>query len=586
MTLRDRALIAVLSVALVTLAGVTLASSFEPSTGEGGGGPGASNGPTARPYIEGVVGHATNASPFGARSAADRDLVALLFRGLVRLGPGTSRVPDLAIRWEVDPSGSRWTFHLRPNVFWDDGTPVTSDDVAFTIGILSDPAYTGPGAASWREVTATALDPLTVELDLATPLGGFLQAATQPIAPAHLLGGIAAADLPDDPFGQSPIGDGPFRLTSLDNSKATLEAVAGSAGVPLPVGTGADGGPIFATPVATDSLATAAPTAPPDLAVPYLDGIELRFFDDAAGLRAAWELGTLDGASGLTPADAVALGATPGARVMRYPGATLLAVDLDLRPSQPLFADPSVRRALLEAVDRGALVSLVLDGLGSRADSLVPPTSPFARASPPTVVPFDPAAAKAALLAAGWKQAGGSWTPKGAKAPVAIEVLCPEEQANPVAYAAAQTVVNGWRAIGLDAELSPLPAADLLGNRLKPGGFEAAVLPLAIGLDPDLYPLLASSQTRTGGSNVSGLQDPSLDKLLSGARAPGTDAVRTAAWKALEARLDAGQYILPLAFRDEYVVLRDTLSGPTARPVGASGDRFWDVLTWRLLVGR
>ena len=76
------------------------------------------------------------------------------------------------------------------------------------------------------------------------------------------------------------------------------------------------------------------------------------------------------------------------------------------------------------------------------------------------------------------------------------------------------------------------------------------------------------------------------DKLLSGARAPGTDAARLAAWKALEARLDASQYILPLAFRDEYVVLRNTLSGPTPRPVGASGDRFWDVLTWRLLVGR
>ncbi|HEX8025600.1 MAG TPA: ABC transporter substrate-binding protein [Candidatus Limnocylindrales bacterium] len=585
MTLRDRALIAVLSVALVALSGVTLASSFEPATGDQGGGPGASGGPTARPYVEGVVGHATNASPFGARSAADRDLVALLFRGLVRLGPGTSLVPDLANRWEVDPSGSRWTFHLRPNQYWDDGAPITSDDVAFTIGILSDPTYTGPGATSWREVSATALDPLTVELDLTTPLGGFLQAATQPIAPAHLLAGIDPSALPDDPFGQSPVGDGPFRLTSLDASKATLEAVAGSAGGQGPA-TGPDGGPIFATPRPTDSLATAAPTAPPDLAVPYLDGIEFRFFDDAAALRAAWDLGSLDGASGLMPADALALGATPGARVMRYPGTTLLAVDLDLRPAQTPFGDAAVRKALLEAIDRNALVSLVLDGLGTRADSLVPPTSPLAGASPPTVIAYDPAAAKAALTAAGWKQAAGSWTPKGAKAPLSIQVLCPEETANPIAYAAAQTVVNGWQAIGLDAELTPLPAAELLGNRLKPGGFQAAVLPLAMGLDPDLYPLLASSQTRTGGSNVSGLQDPSLDRLLAAARGPGSDAARQAAWKGLEARLDAGQFILPLAFRDEYVVLRDTLTGPTPRPVGTAGDRFWDVLTGRLLVGR
>jgi peptide/nickel transport system substrate-binding protein len=427
---------------------------------------------------------------------------------------------------------------------------------------------------------------LTVEVDLATPLAGFLQLATQPIAPAHLLEGIAPADLPTDPFGQSPVGSGAFRLTSLDATKATLEPVAGSVVAQVPDGSGGGGVPIFTTPRPTDSLATPAPTAPPDEPIPYLPGIELRFFDTPDALRSAWDLGILDAASGLSPADAIALAGSPGTRLLRYPGTTLLAVDLDLRATQVLFKDPAVRAALLEAIDRDSIVSTVLAGLGTRADSLVPPTSPFAGASAPRVLAYDPAAAKAALRKAGWKQSAGGWTPKGAKGPVTIEVLCPTLAANPVAFAAAEAVVLGWQGIGLDATLSPLPAAELLGNRLRPGGFEAAVLPLAIGLDPDLYPLLASTQTRTGGSNVTGLQDPTLDKVLAAARAPGPDPTRMAAWKALEARLDAGEYILPLAFRDEFVVLRNTVDGPTPRPVGASGDRFWDVLTWRLLVGR
>src|SRR5206468_287168 len=104
----------------------------------------------------------------------------------------------------------------------------------------------------------------------------------------------------------------------------------------------------------------------------------------------------------------------------------------------------------------------------------------------------------------------------------------------------------------LDVEVTPLPATELLGQRLRPGGFQAALVPLAIGLDPDLYPVLASTQTRTGGSNVSGLQDPSLDKLLAAARAPGLEDARKAAYMALQARLGAGLYILPIAFRDEY----------------------------------
>ena len=62
---------------------------------------------------------------------------------------------------------------------------------------------------------------------------------------------------------------------------------------------------------------------------------------------------------------------------------------------------------------------------------------------------------------------------------------------------------------------------------------------MTVGLDPDLYPLLASSQTVTGGSNVIGLQDPALDKLLVAARGPGTDARPKAAYAALQKRLAA-----------------------------------------------
>ena len=109
---------------------------------------------------------------------------------------------------------------------------------------------------------------------------------------------------------------------------------------------------------------------------------------------------------------------------------------------------------------------------------------------------------------------------------------------------------------------------------------------MTVGLDPDLYPLLASSQTLTGGSNVMGVQDPALDALLAKARAPGTDAARKAAYSALQKQLATGRYLLPLAFADEVVVARDTLEGPLLRQASDPSDRFWDVLTWRLAVDR
>src|SRR5690606_11709219 len=103
---------------------------------------------------------------------------------------------------------------------------------------------------------------------------------------------------------------------------------------------------------------------------------------------------------------------------------------------------------------------------------------------------------------------------------------------------------------------------------------------LNIGLDPDLYPLLASTQATSHGSNVAGLQDAELDKLLVAARSPGTDEARRAAYRALEAYLAERHYLLPLAFRDVVVVARDVLVGPTVHQVADPSDRFWDVLTW------
>jgi peptide/nickel transport system substrate-binding protein len=577
MRLRDRALVGILSVALVVLSIAALGPSLQTSDSRAEPTPGVVN---TRHYVEGVVGRATNASPFGARSAADRALVALLFRGLVRLGPGSSITADLASSWSVKDAGRTWTFHLRPGQSWEDGEPISAEDVAFTVGVLSDPTYSGPGGESWRDVSATVIDPLTVQLQLTTPLGGFLQAATQPIAPAHLLEGIPAQDLADDPFGQKPVGSGPFHIVFMLTGRAML-----AANMPIEPIPEDQGGPNFSTPRPTDSLASAAATAKPDVAIPYLSQFELRYYDDVASLQDAWTKGELDAASGLPPGAARELAATPGARLIAYPGTTVLAIGLNLRGDHPEFADPAVRRALLGAIDRDALVSSLLNGLGARADSLIPPSSPMFDSVKNAPVAFDAAAARKALTGAGWKESGDSWIPKGQTKPLVIELLSPEEPANPVAYAMADAVVDGWQGIGLAVRHVPLPVSELLGDRITRGEFQAAILPFAIGLDPDVYPLLAASQTRTGGSNIIGLQDPDLDKLLIAARTPLTDALRTTAYAALQSRLEERAYLLPLAFRDEYVVFRDTVVGPESRPVGSSGDRYWDVLTWRLADG-
>jgi oligopeptide transport system substrate-binding protein len=70
-----------------------------------------------------------------------------LFSGLVAFGPESEILPDVAYRWEIEAEGRRYVFHLRDDVFWSDGQPVTAHDFAFTYLRALDPA-TGARIAS------------------------------------------------------------------------------------------------------------------------------------------------------------------------------------------------------------------------------------------------------------------------------------------------------------------------------------------------------------------------------------------------------------------------------------------------------
>ena len=547
-------------------------------------GPTATPQPTApvgdvTPYREGVVGRPVAVNPLAARTQADRDLVALVFSGLVARGPDGSLIPDLASRWTVDPTGRIWTFELRPDATWHDGRPVTAQDVVFTVGTLNDPKYTGPGSGSWREIFASVVDDHTVRFDLATPLGSFLELATQPIAPAHLLADVPIAELAADPFGREPVGTGPYVVTELDDDHATLESAAEAIGVDPTSGPSA-------VPIPSDPLGQPAPTHRPSKPDPRLSRLEFSFFDDAAALESAFRSGDLDSASGLAPAAADALATDTGARQLRYPGTTLTTVLLNQRPSHPELRDPAVRLALLQALDRQKIVNDAFAARASIADSAIPPTSWAFDSVASAKVATDPAAAAAALTKAGWTKVDDRWRPPGAKEAYTLEVLSPGAAMNPGLHAVAEQVAADWAALGISTRLVEADAASPMADRLGKGEFGAAVVDISIGHDPDLYPLLASSQTRTGGLNVSGVQDAALDGLLTAARQPGTDEARKAAYSALQTQLAAGRYLLPIAFADEVVVARDTLQDVVVQPVSDGSDRYWDVLTWRLANGR
>jgi ABC-type transport system substrate-binding protein len=611
MTSRDRAivlgLVALLAILTIAIGAPAFlpASSPSPSASVAAGSPSSPAGPFVG-YREGIVGQPDSIDPLTARTQVDRDLVALIYSGLVKLGPDGTLVPDLASSWTVNAKGTRYVFTIRPDAVWQDGEPVTAADVRYTIDALKDPDYTGPGASSWREVTLTVIDSHTVAFDLSTPVGGFLFAATQPLVPDHLLHDVAATDLAQAPFNDAPVGSGPYRLDSWDVTQAHLVRVAP---IPAPASPGpspaspatsaspsssarasasprASGKP-GPSPAATPSPSpspTPVPTIPPGSSP--VSTIDFVFYADPAALVADYSAGQLDAAVGLSAGDARALSETAGSRLLGYPRTTFTGVVLNLRPDHTLLQDVHLRGALLRAIDRSSLIGGLLAGSGRRADSPIPPSSWAFDPTAAPAVPYDLAAATAALQKAGWKKRATGWFAPNTKDPFAIELLTLDADSNPTVAAVADAVVADWKALGFTVNLLSLPPKQFVDEHLAIGAFDAAIVDVNVGLDPDLYPFYASTQTTTGGANITGIQVPALDQKLSAARKYASRAARLAAFKDLQTYLGNAEFTLPLFFRSEPVVLRDRVFGPTVREISDPGSRYWDVLTWRLAAGQ
>ena len=576
LTRRDYAVVGALVIALVFLGGVL---SLRPRTIPQIAIADATASPTMPPpvvYREGVVGTPESITPLSARNRAERSLVGLVFSGLMRMGPDNTLEPDLASSYKLSDDGKTWTFHIRDDAVWQDGEPVTSADVLYTVAALKDPDASGGRSGSWAEVEAVAVDDKTVAFRLTNPVGGFLAATTQPLLPAHLLADTPFADIASSEFASAPVGSGPYGLTELNASRAVLVPA-----VQLLPPIETDAPEATASP---DSLATPIPSPSSFGLTPFIERIELRFFPDDAAAATALEHGDIDAVAGLGPEGAATVRGVPGVDRIRYPTTTLSTVLLNLRPNHPELRDVRVRRALLSAIDRQGLVRDVLGGDGAVADALVPPGSWADDGDSTEAITYDVSAAAKQLQAAGWSKIDGAWAAPRAKAPYALEVLTVPATANPRLASIADAVRNAWTELGFKVTLVERPAAKLAAD-LHGGTFTAAVLDIMMGLEPDLYPLLASSQVRGSGSNLTGFQDAKLDELLETARKPAPQLERVAAWKALLAGIRDRVPMLPLAWGEESMFV-DGVEGITPTLIGDTGDRYWDVLAWRLAADR
>src|ERR1035437_4734873 len=157
---------------------------------------------------EGIIGTPRFINPILANSPADLDMVSLIYSGLMRKNPDGTLSLDLAKNYAMSKDGLTYTFTLKDKIYFQDGEPVTADDMIFTVNEAKDPVIQSPREIDWKGVTATKIDDKTIEFTLKQPYPDFLDSATLGIMPASVWNN---SPIELNNANINPVGSGPYR---------------------------------------------------------------------------------------------------------------------------------------------------------------------------------------------------------------------------------------------------------------------------------------------------------------------------------------------------------------------------------------
>lgn len=497
-------------------------------------------------YVEGVAGGHRHLTPVLPGTAIDQDVARLVFSGLMRTDRTGEIVPDLASSVHVEQDGKVWTFELRDDARWHDGQPVVADDVVFTVGLLQDRAYSGPYAEAFRGVAVDRVGPKVVRFILPGAYGPFAASTTFPLLPAHRLSGVPFARLSGDPFDQRPIGTGPFTLTDITSTDVVLSANL-------------------------DFYRSR-----PDRSRPYLDRLVLRSYRDTTEALVALARGDLDGVAGITSDDAERARPLRSIAVYSYATGDFTALFLNLRPDHAAFRERAVRQAIATAIDRGKVLDVAIDGRGRVADAFVPPTS---WAYPRELARYSRSVddAKALLDAAGWTDPQGTGVREKGGVALRFTVSTSDE---PARVGAATQIAADLAPVGIVAEVRTMPFNDLVDSVARPRAFDALLVGVTGGPDPDPYPFFHSSQAKDPGSNFSGFSTLPMDRNLESARRVADRAARRALYEPVFQTIAAEVPVVFLYFSDYLYAQRAGVQGLKIAQIAGPSQRFWDVEDW------
>ncbi|MFB7876603.1 ABC transporter substrate-binding protein [Nocardia sp. NPDC056064] len=421
------------------------------------------------------------------------DATALIDRGvvdsLVAQGSDNTFQPWLASSWTVSPDLTRYTFTLREDVTFHDGTKLDATAVKANFDRIVDPNTKSQWAATligpYRG--STVLDARTVEVAFTEPFQPFLAAAS-----TTALGIQSPKNFADNAgkLCDHVVGSGPFRFTGhIAQQSVTLEKNPDYAWAPP----------------------TAAHTGPA-----HLDGVEFRFIPENSTRIGALTSEQIDGLLSVPARDVADLRDDPAIDYTRY-DAQGSVYALYINTQRGPWRDQRVRQALQQSTDVDAILSSIYFGNYARAWSILTPSTQFYNPAVENSWRTDLTAANRLLDEAGWQQrdAQGYRVKDGTRLTATWTTTKAQDESN-YRGLVGQAIVASAKQAGIEIVRNNVQTGQLF-QLVAAGDYDLFDTSWSSNSPDIIRSFLHSTAKPMAGQNISWVNDPQVDAWVTGA---------------------------------------------------------------------
>ena len=477
--------------------------------------------------VIGQVAEPRSLDPHVTTTTNDFRILNHIYEGLVRFKSGTLELePGLAQSWTISPDGKTYTFKLRPNITFHDGTPLNGEAIAFNFNRMLDESHpyykTGPFPLAFffsAIDTVKVADELTVVFQLKEPYGPFLSNLAYPTG---FIVSPTAVKRWETNFGRNPAGTGPFQFKKWDSHwKVTLDANENHWEAPPQLDQ------LIFRPV-TDLNARSSEMLAGNLDLMVEPPLELtQVFQRHSKLSLEEQL-----------------------------GAHLWFIILNTKVKP--FSDRRIRQAVNYAINKPALLKTVLQGTAAAAAGPIPKAFSWAVNPKVKPYPYNPQKAKQLLKAGGYD--GSS-----------LKLLVPENGSGMLSPVQMATAIQAdLKAVGVPVEIQTFEWNTYL-NQVNSGLDQQTHMAEMAWMtnDPDTLPYLTLRKAAwpdAGGFNSGYYSNPKVDELLEAARTSSDRATRAQFYQEIEALVHEDAPWIFVASAKQQVVRRKAVQNFQIEP--------------------